>query len=363
MIIIYCLAGGYAAILFFFLIGIFLIRKSQPSENQKISVIIAARNEEKNLPGLLTILTQQNYPQENYEIIIADDRSNDATSEIVEKWQKDFLNITLVRVKTENPQLVGKKGAITAAVAAARFSILAFTDADCLPTQNWLKEINKHFDQHTDFVAGYSYLTQKNLFFELLKNLERSAIFAVSSGAIGYNWGVTCTAANLAYRKEIFTKAGGFSGIGHIRSGDDDLMLQKISKYLRSMKFMFSRDSVILSEGSATGRQQINLETRRGSKWKYYPLSIKLITLLVMLFYLSYVYLLGGCIIGAFSWNLFLMITCLKIIPEFLLLFVFLWKMHRFGLLLLLPIAELIYIPYFIFFGLKGTFGKYKWKE
>jgi len=57
----------------------------------------------------------------------------------------------------------------------------------------------------------------------MLKKLERLAMFTFSAGSIGWNWGITATGRNFAYKKEVFESLNGFDGIGHVPSGDDDL--------------------------------------------------------------------------------------------------------------------------------------------
>jgi cellulose synthase/poly-beta-1,6-N-acetylglucosamine synthase-like glycosyltransferase len=353
----------YFLIIFGFFLGLLKSDKKRNSKQHKISVIVAARNEEKNLPTLLEILLNQSYPKDLYEVVVADDRSEDGTSEVVKKFQIDYPNLKLVKVNEEKPDLVGKKGALTAAINISQNEILAFTDADCIPTKYWVEEVNAHFTEQTDFLAGYSFLKFKKRFHEKLKNLERTALFAVIGGAIGWNWGLTCGASNIAYRRKVYDAVNGFEGIGHIRSGDDDLMLHKLSRVIRKMRLMYSERSFINSLGTDNAKSQVHQETRRASKWKFYPASIKLLTLFVFLSYLSFSAALVSTLLGTLSWLSFLLILVLKITPEFLLVFTFLVKIKKTELLAVFPLAELIYIPYFVFFGLKGTFGKYKWKE
>ena len=52
-----------------------------------------------------------------------------------------------------------------------------------------------------------------------------------------------------------------------------------------------------------------------------------------------------------------------KVIAEFVILSLFLLRIRRTGLLAWFIPAEVLYIPYFIFFGLKGTFSKYRWRQ
>ena len=361
--IIYIFAILYFTIIFSFFIGIVFLENSKNTRKNNISVIIAARNEEKHLPNLLNSLIAQNYPKENYEIIIVDDRSEDNTVGIIREYKSKNRNITLLQVKNESKHLLGKKGALDAGIRAAKHDILAFTDADCVPTNNWLKQINNHFTDDTDIVAGYSYVHYKNSFFKFLKNLERSSLFAVIAGSFGWNWGITITAGNMAYRKELYNKVDGFGDIGKIKSGDDVLMIQKMGKIARRMKFMFHSESIVNTCRDETTNSQIQQETRRGSKWQHYTFPVKIMTLFIFIYYLIFSFSFFGFLLAKLSLTFFIIIFILKILPEFLLLILFLARMKRLKLMWIFPIAELIYIPYFVLFGLKGTFGKYKWKE
>ncbi|MCF7858065.1 MAG: glycosyltransferase [Candidatus Cloacimonetes bacterium] len=353
----------YFSILFIFVIGIIFQDSPGNTEINRISVIVAARNEEKHLPELLRSLANQEYPTDCYEVVIVDDRSEDKTSELVKEYEAKNHIFKLLKVRTESKYLLGKKGALDMGIRASKHDILAFIDADCTAHPNWLKQINLHFDEKTDLVAGYSYIYYNSLFFRLLKNLERASIFAIIAGSFSWNWGITATAGNLSYRKKLFHKVGGFHDIGNVRSGDDDLMVQKMSKFTHKMRFMFHKDSIVKTGRKETASTQIQQETRRGSKWKYYPISIKIITLFVLIYYILFSINFIGFLAGYFTTYYFVTFMGLKLLPEFLLILFFLIKINKISLLIIFPILEIIYIPYFIFFGLKGTFGNYKWKE
>ena len=347
-------------------IGLFINGKDKKSSiKQGISIIIAARNEEKNLKTLFASLKQIKYPLEKFEIIIADDRSTDKTAEIIKESIDSLPNLKYVRIEKEYADFVGKKNALSQAIAHAENELLLFTDADCIPNENWLNCVNDAFQDDVDLIAGYSPLiaSEKSDVYLKMKNLERASIFAVTAGSFGLNWGLTCTARNFGYRKSLYEKVGGYSGISHIRSGDDDLMLQKMSPYIREMKFMFSEDSFVLSVDKSNLKDQIHLETRRASKWKYYPISIKIMTLLIMIYYFVLIALIPLFFLRIISGSSFLLMVIAKIISEFLLVGGFLFRIKRTKLLSYFIIAEIFYIPYFIYFGLKGTFGKYNWKN
>ncbi len=363
MTIIFAFAILYFLVIFMLFLGILRSNRRKNHKLHKFSIIIAARNEEQHLRGLLDILLNQSYPKELYQIVLANDRSIDRTYEIAREFQQKYSNLKIVQVTEENPLLVGKKGALTAAIKDSDYEILAFTDADTVPTRYWLEEVNAHFTDDTDFVTGYTYITAKNRFFGLLKNLERSAMFAVIAGSFGWNWGISTGATNQAYRRKAFDAVNGFEGIGHIRSGDDDLMLHKMHKVLGKKRFMFSERSFIDSAGMDTVKQQIHQETRRGSKWKYYPFEIKLLTLFIFVFYFLFSLAFVLLLCNQIDLNKIIILMLLKVVPEFLIVSTFLVKINKLYLLYMFPLVELIYIPYYVFFGLKGTFGRYRWKD
>jgi len=360
---VYLFAVIYFSIIFIFLIGIIFSENSHNSKINNISVVIAARNEEEHIVDLLDSLYAQTYPKENFEVIIVDDRSEDNTANLIKDYSLKKTNLTLLKIEDEIEHISGKKRAIEAGIQASNHDILAFTDADCLPQEGWLEQINLHFTNETDIVAGYSYVHYKNKFFELLKNLERSSIFAVIAGSFSWNWGITITAGNMAYRKELYKKVNGFENIGNIKSGDDVLMIQRMNKYARKMKFMFNKNSFVKTGRKTSIESQIHQETRRGSKWQYYSFSVKIMTLFIFIYYLIFSCCLISYFFAGFSTTNLIYLLLLKLIPELLLLTSFLIKVKKLKLMWVFPIAELIYIPYFVIFGLKGTFGKFKWKE
>ncbi len=358
----YILTGIYGLILFLFIIGILTLSRKRDAEIKPVSVIIAARNEEMRLPELIAALAAQDYPAEKYEVIIIDDRSSDRTVQILKDNADEYSWLCYASLTEENPALVGKKGALASGIQMAEHEILAFTDADCLPGRKWLSEINSLMTPETDFLCGYSPLGG-NSFISRLKNLERSSIFAVIAGSFGIGWDLTSVARNQVYRKSRFELIKGFSGIGEQRSGDDDLLLQKMSPVIRKRNFIFDPEAGVLSYDKQKIRDHIDLETRRASKWKLYPFPIKILTLFILVYYLLLTAILVTAISGIYPWITFIKLALIKAGSEFLLLFLFLFRVKQLRQLLMFPLAEIFYIPYFIYFGLKGTFGTYKWKK
>ena len=98
-----------------------------------ISVVIAARNEAHNILECLTDMLKQEYPHGHFEVIIADDHSEDNTVDLCRKFIASHpdLAITLdARPGSEK----GKKAALARAISRSNGELILATDAD---TTSW----------------------------------------------------------------------------------------------------------------------------------------------------------------------------------------------------------------------------------
>ncbi len=93
-----------------------------------ISVLVPARNEEKNIGACLDSLLQQDY--QNYEILVLDDESDDRTSEIVSRYAEIDSRVHLIQGKKLPGGWTGKNWACHQLTRNARGEIFLFTDAD-----------------------------------------------------------------------------------------------------------------------------------------------------------------------------------------------------------------------------------------
>ncbi len=354
----------YSGFLVFLALG--LLRLPKPprlNTYQKMSIVVAARNEEENLDDLIKSLSSQNYPPENYEIIIVDDRSTDSTPDILSRYQQHIPNLRTIRIDKENVNIIGKKNALDKGIHIAQYEILVFTDADCIMGKNWLREIDRYMTADTDFLTGYSTLqiTGKPVP-SSMKNLERTVYAAIAAGSFGWKIGITCTATNLIYRKSLFNQAKGFDSIGHIRSGDDDLMMLKMMPFIHKLNYMTTQDSLVVAKYNLTLNSHLSLETRRASKFRYYPLYLKSIAFIIFLIFIYFYIAFLLSLLSIFSWLFFLTLFLIKTAGEVILLLPFLSRIRRVSLISVYPILLIYYPIHFLIFAFKGTFGSYQWK-
>ena len=119
----------------------------------KVSVIIPARNEEKNIGHCLTHLFKNDYP--NFEIIVVDDRSSDHTTHLLENFAKlSPVPLRVVRIQKLPEGWTGKNYAMQTGSKAATGDWFLFVDADTTHTLSSISTaVQKALDSKIDLLT------------------------------------------------------------------------------------------------------------------------------------------------------------------------------------------------------------------
>ena len=199
-----------------------------------VSVIIAARNEETNLPLLINDLIKQEYPLGKFEIIIINDRSNDSTQEILDEASENYSFIKSIKIDKQSKEMTPKKHAIDSGIKESRGDIIISTDADCRVGSLWIASMTYSLINKNGVIIGYSEVDdKKRTILEKYQKLDFLAIITANAGAAGWNHYWSGTGQNLAYYKNDYLEIGGFEPVKDKISGDDMYLVQAISKLKR----------------------------------------------------------------------------------------------------------------------------------
>ena len=185
--------------------GLFRSHKKIKEHTPSVSVIIAARNEGKNIGSLLDDLLNQHYPHDKLEIVVVDDCSNDNTRDVVKDFIAKDKRIHLLETRLSKSQYRYKKRAIHEGILSSNGEIIITTDADCRVSSGWVKGIIKFFKPEVDLVAGYV-TVEGGGFLGCLEALELTGIQAMAAGFMNAGFPITCNGANLAYRRSAFER-------------------------------------------------------------------------------------------------------------------------------------------------------------
>ena len=356
----------YAIIIINLFRGLFFLKIGENKIRYFISIVVAARNEEKNISACLEALVHQTYPDDKFEIIIVDDRSEDNTAEIVRQYMAAHENVRLIQVKELPPEFAPKKHALSLGIDAAKGDIILTTDADCVPAPSWVEAMNSYFEPNVGLVAGFSPLEKKGktTLFSGLVTLDSLSLAAVAAGSFGMSKPATCNGRNLGYRKQAFQEVNGFEEIKYYISGDDDLFLHLITSRTNwKTRYAFDKNALVKSQVPANFKQFSNQRIRHASKGFHYKSWFTLLLTVIYLFNLLLVILLPVSVLLSNFFIYWLSCFLVKSISEFLLMYKFAREFEYTYLFKLFPIAAILHPIYVVVFGFWGQFGKFKWKE
>ena len=340
----------------------FTVKKYKATE--KVSVVIAARNEEQNIKRTLDDIVNQDYDKDLLEVIVVDDHSTDKTSEIVLSYAD--RGVKLIQLNEGDKLNSYKKLAIDRAIHASSADIIITTDADCRMGNKWVSSIVQYMETSDKWMVSspVCYHEEKS-YFEKLQTLEFLYLIGLGAAGIGNGNPTTCNGANFAYRKDLFVEMGGFKGIDDLASGDDELLLHKVAeKYADKIGFCKSRDVIVYTDAKENLKSFISQRKRWASKsTKYKDKKVVLLGVSIWLFNLAF--LLSVLMLPFYykdNMGLVWMSLILKMLSELIFLYPILNFAKRKDLLASLPFLSVLHSLYFVYIGIAGNVGKYDWK-
>ncbi len=233
----------------------------------RVTVIIPARNEEKNIAVLLEALTRQTYPAALTEIIVVNDFSTDNTAAIA----ASFSGVKVVNV-TEQVHNSFKKKALETGVAAASGSFIITTDADCVPGPDWLYNIIAFKEKNSSvFIAAPVYIQSERSIVSIFQSLDFMVLQGITAASVYKKIHSMCNGANMGYERKVFYEVNGYAGIDHIASGDDMLLMHKIWKrYPGKVHYLKSKAAIVPTQAMPNWKSFFNQRIRWASKAAYY---------------------------------------------------------------------------------------------
>ena len=275
-----CLLAGYLLLMgvyryYFVRLKPFIAATSPLPPVTFFSVIIPARNESAHIRACLLSVVNNSSPGDLFEIIVVDDHSEDDTAQQVMELQAIYPRISLLRLQ-DYPDWVTtqayKKKAIELAISKSKGSWIVTTDADGEVPVNWLLQFDNYIQKNEPvFVAAPVMYYSRGGLLQVFQQLDFLSLQGITAASVSAGFHSMCNGANLAYRKDIFWSVGGFAGHEHLASGDDMLLMHRIkASYPNQIGYIFSRDSMVLTEPTASWGAFFQQRIRWASKAESY---------------------------------------------------------------------------------------------
>ncbi len=325
-----------------------------------VSVLIAAKNEEKNILSALASLSNQTIDSELFEVVIIDDFSTDNTNKIVSTFCEQQTNFKLITLNKHK----GKKFALDYGIKNAKGNLIVTTDADCTFQTEWLQTICNYYLNNNVKMIIAPVLFQSANWFEHLQALDFFSLMISGAAATGINKPIMNNGANLAFSREVYLSLNDPTK-QEISSGDDIFLLLEMKKeFSDKIHFLKSKKAAVFTQPQKTLSAYINQRQRWASKSKYYR-NFDIIYTAVTVLSIN-LFLLFALLSVTLSMKFFFVFIAVFIIKS-VFDFVFLAKtsaffQQKYLLKYFLPVqlANIFLVPFLAFSGL---FTKTKWKE
>jgi len=250
----------------------------------KISVIVAARNEEEMIGKNLRSILNNNYPADLFQVILVNDHSEDQTGLIARRIDDKRL---LVLDQKEGKS--GKKQALDFAIRQCTGELIITTDADCSMHKKWIRNIAYAYELYDYNIATSTVVFEEGR--NLVENyqvLDMSGMMAVTANGIFKNNYYLANGANLSFLKSSFLAVDGYSGNEKLASGDDMFLIQKMANENYNIGFIKSKESIVTTAPEKNMSDLLVQRKRWATKSKAYNDSgLKWILVLIFLFQLS----------------------------------------------------------------------------
>ena len=235
-----------------------------------VSVVVAARNEEKHITKLLESLVRQEYPSHLLEIIVVNDSSTDRTPVAV----SEFMEAHRERVKTGMRLLLnpfsGKKKAIRLGVTRSAGDLILTTDADCTIGPGWVRaHVAEYLAARPSMVLAPVVQRAGRGFWSRFGVFEFSALQAVTEATALSGHPVMCNAANMSFAREVYLRHAGELR-DDLPSGDDIFLLHAVRRVGGTVGYAGSSAAAVETAAAVTAAALLRQRARWASKGWYY---------------------------------------------------------------------------------------------
>lgn len=261
----------YTLLLLWLAVGFLRSRYFKSKEKKlqvPLTIIMCARNEEKNISICLNSLLKQDYALSKVQLLLINDASHDQTVSRAEAiLRKSGLNYKII----SNAEQKGKKESITSAMPFAVNELIVMRDADTFTlSSKWLQSISDFYQQNnSDLIIAPVAIANNSGLLWALQAIENNVLTVLGSGAAYFKKPFLCNGANLIFTKTLFKKTGGYSSHINIASGDDIFFLEDAKKVEGSrIHYLKAPEALVYTYPCYSFKTLLHQKIRWASKFK-----------------------------------------------------------------------------------------------
>ncbi len=211
-----------------------------------ISILLAARNEEKNILRCLNALHKLNYPAHKIEILIGDDNSEDGTKSLAEIFIADKTQFKLFSITSQLGKARGKANVLAQLAHQAKGKYFLITDADIAVKPDWAREMVSYFNSETGIVGGITIVEDDKTFLGKMQETEWTYLMGLLKGFDVYGMKSTAMGNNMAVSATAYRSVGGYENIDFSVT-EDFKLFKEIRQHGWQTKNIFNKETLNIS--------------------------------------------------------------------------------------------------------------------
>jgi cellulose synthase/poly-beta-1,6-N-acetylglucosamine synthase-like glycosyltransferase len=235
-------------------------KKLSDDELPEISVLVAARNEEKNITACIEHLLIQNYPKHKFHILIGNDQSDDNTAKIVDELIAKHDNIKQIHIIQQLGKARGKANVLAQLAQVAQGDYYLITDADIQVSNNWARTLINFFKPGIGIVSGTT-IVKGNGFLANMQHIDWLYFMGLLLSFNRLRIPSTAVGNNMAVTKDAYLSTGGYENINFSVTEDYKLFQQIREKEYRTVN-MINPNAINFSAAAADLNTLLNQRKR-----------------------------------------------------------------------------------------------------
>ncbi|PRY05356.1 cellulose synthase/poly-beta-1,6-N-acetylglucosamine synthase-like glycosyltransferase [Pontibacter ummariensis] len=278
-------------ILFFllFLVLLLLLVFNRPkyrlrlSQQPRVSILIAARNEEHIILRCLQAIEALDYPKDKIEVLVGNDASTDNTQAVVEAFIQGKPSYRCVSITHNVGKAKGKANVLAQLAHYATSNYFFYTDADIAVPPHWIEGMLSEMRPEVGVVTGITTITGNSLFARL-QAMDWLYALGLMQVVSDLKLPVTAMGNNMVLRREAYEEVGGFEKI-EFSVTEDIAIFNQVLKRGWGFRNMYSQEVLALSTPATSFKQYLHQRKRwmRGSM--HLPLYMVIIFILHSAYY------------------------------------------------------------------------------
>ncbi|TYZ10921.1 glycosyltransferase [Hymenobacter lutimineralis] len=184
-----------------------------PQPLPRVSILLAARNEEVAIERCLASIRELAYPAPLLEVLLGDDASTDNTVAIAQAVMQDYAgSFRVVSIQTNKGQARGKANVLAHLARAATSDVFCITDADIAVPRTWVSGLLGRVQGSVGIVTGITVVQGPRLF-DQLQRLDW--LLSLSLVQVVSDWGkpVTAMGNNMLVTRQAYEATGGYEAL------------------------------------------------------------------------------------------------------------------------------------------------------